>query len=63
MSTKVSGAIVRRVPVRHDDHPRVLGGWEGKAWIADDFDAPDPASLALFEGAEPPKTPAKRPKR
>ena len=32
---------------------RKLGGWEGKGWIADDFDAPLPDEiLAAFEGRE-----------
>lgn len=28
--------------------PRVPGGWEGKVWIGDDFDAPLPAELQTF---------------
>lgn len=28
--------------------PRVLGGWEDKVWIGDDFDAPLPAELQAF---------------
>ncbi len=34
--------------------PRVLGGWEGRVWIADDFDDPLPDELQRsFEGHRP----------
>jgi prevent-host-death family protein len=34
-----------------DDEPRVLGGWEGQVWIAEDFDEPLPDELQrLFDG-------------
>lgn len=33
--------------------PRTLGGWKGRVWIADDFDAPLPAEIqAHFEPDE-----------
>lgn len=33
--------------------PRVLGGWEGQVWIADDFDAPLPDELqGSFSGPD-----------
>ena len=32
--------------------PRKLGGWEGKVWIADNFDAEDPEIIAMFEGKD-----------
>lgn len=36
-----------------DPEPRVLGGWEGHLWVADDFDGPLPDDLQrLFEGSE-----------
>lgn len=31
-----------------DAQPRVLGGWEGRVWIAEDFDAPLPDELLGF---------------
>lgn len=37
-----------------DPEPRTLGGWEGKMWIAEDFDDPLPDELQRhFEGREP----------
>lgn len=36
-----------------DPEPRTLGGWEGRVWIADDFDDPLPEDLQRhFDGAE-----------
>jgi len=36
-----------------DPEPRTLGGWEGRVWIADDFDDPLPEDLQrYFDGAE-----------
>jgi prevent-host-death family protein len=32
--------------------PRKLGGWEGKIWIADDFDETDEELIDLFYGSE-----------
>jgi prevent-host-death family protein len=38
-------------PYREDPEPRVLGGWEGAVWMAEDFDAPLPDELLRhFEG-------------
>lgn len=35
-------------------NPRQPGGWEGKIWIADDFDDPLPEEImAAFRGEEP----------
>lgn len=37
-----------------DPEPRSLGGWEGRIWIADDFDAPLPHELEQhFTGRVP----------
>lgn len=36
-----------------DPEPRVLGGWKGQVWMADDFDGPLPDDLQrLFDGRE-----------
>ena len=37
--------VARLVPVARPQGPRVLGGDEGKVFIADDFDAPLPEEL------------------
>jgi prevent-host-death family protein len=43
--------VARLVPYRAQAEPRRPGGWEGRIWIADDFDAPLPEDLQrLFEG-------------
>ena len=38
--------------VKYQGEPRKLGCWEGKVWMADDFDETDEELIALFEGAE-----------
>ena len=38
--------------VKYELEPRKLGGWEGKVWMADDFDETDEELIALFEGSE-----------
>ena len=40
------------VSIPHADGPRTPAGAMGVTYIADDFDAPDPSILALFEGAD-----------
>jgi prevent-host-death family protein len=46
--------VARLVPYRAQAEPRRPGGWEGRIWIADDFDAPLPEDLQrLFEGDSP----------
>ena len=48
---------VRLVPVE-TKRKRTFGGWEGKGWIADDFDEPLPADMleSIYgEGVEPPE--------
>jgi len=34
--------------VKYDREPRKLGGWEGKVWMADDFDETDEEIIDLF---------------
>lgn len=38
--------------VKYEQEPRKLGGWEGRMWIADDFDETPEELIGLFEGAE-----------
>ena len=41
----------RLVPIMKHALPRVPGEWEGRVWIADDFDAPLPREISdAFEG-------------
>ena len=40
--------VARLVPLQRSRPDRVPGGWEGKVWIADDFDEPDPELEDLF---------------
>jgi prevent-host-death family protein len=43
--------IAKLVPLRRLTEPREPGGWEGRVWIAPDFDAPLPDEiLDAFEG-------------
>ena len=43
----------RLVPLAERAEPRRPGGWEGKVWVAEDFDEPLPADiLAGFEGKD-----------
>ncbi|HEY1272779.1 MAG TPA: type II toxin-antitoxin system Phd/YefM family antitoxin [Terriglobales bacterium] len=42
--------VARLVPAGKPLARRKLGEYEGKVWIADDFDAPCPEVEALFEG-------------
>lgn len=36
-----------------DPEPRTLGGWEGRVWVAEDFDAPLPADVQQLFGGQP----------
>jgi prevent-host-death family protein len=45
--------LVRLVPVEQDSMPRQGGQLRGKISIAEDFDAPDSATLKLFHGEAP----------
>jgi prevent-host-death family protein len=48
---KAGKPYVRLVPCLPERSPRTLGGWEGKVWMADDFDETPESVLRLFEGA------------
>ena len=37
--------VARLVALELSTRPRKPGGWEGKVWMADDFDAPLPKAL------------------
>jgi len=43
--------MARLTAYASDGEPRRFGGFEGKIRIAEDFDAEDPAIVALFEGS------------
>ncbi len=43
----------RLVPIRKGIAPRAPGGWEGRVWVADDFDAPlAPEILSGFQSTD-----------
>jgi prevent-host-death family protein len=45
--------IARLVPFRPVGTKRRFGGWRGRAWVSDDFDAPLPESIEkAFFGEE-----------
>lgn len=49
--SKAGKPVAKLVPLAPALIPRKPGGWEGKVWIAEDFDAPLPQNLqASFEG-------------
>lgn len=48
---KAGRPYVRMVPCVREQTPRILGGWEGKLRIADDFDETPDEVVRLFEGA------------
>jgi len=35
----------RLLPIRKRTGPRAPGGWEGRVWTSDDFDAPLPSNI------------------
>jgi prevent-host-death family protein len=47
---KAGKPYVRLVPCLPERAPRTLGGWEGKVWIAADFDETPEDVVRLFEG-------------
>ena len=47
---KAGRPVARLVPYDEVGEPRQPGGWEGRVWIADDFDELPPEILAAFEG-------------
>ena len=42
--------VARLVPYREATSPRTPGGWEGRVWIAPDFDELPPDVAAAFRG-------------
>ena len=44
--------VARLVPIEPSQSRRRLGMDEGKIWMSDDFDAPDPELEALFYGTK-----------
>lgn len=42
--------VARLVAYDENDAPRTLGGWEGRVWIADDFDELPVEVVAAFRG-------------
>ena len=61
---KYGTPVARLVPLPREKPKRVPGGWKGKIWVADDFDAPLPWEIQrYFEGyqdgdeVEPPRPP------
>jgi prevent-host-death family protein len=50
---KAGRPMVRLVPIRSDDSPRVGGQWKGRVRIADDFDTL-PEDIAAAFGMDPP---------
>jgi len=52
---KAGRPIARLVAYEETDEPRQLGGWEGRVWIAEDFDELPPELLeAFYDDIEPP---------
>lgn len=47
---KAGAPLAKLVPLSPSKEPRKLGGWEGRVWIADDFDEIDEEIQRLFEG-------------
>ena len=57
--TKRKRPVARLVALEASTHPRKPGGWEGKLWMADDFDAPLPEELErefYGDGSGPPSS-------
>lgn len=57
---KAGRPCVQLTPFKAEQLPRTLGGWEGKVWIASDFDASDREVEVLFEGSSPARKRRKR---
>lgn len=49
---KAGRPVARLIPYEESLEPRKPGGWEGRVWIADDFDELPPDLLAAFYGEE-----------
>jgi prevent-host-death family protein len=55
---------VKLTPCLREQTPRVPGEWQGRLWMANDFDATSDELVRLFEGEEDAvKAPAPRRKR
>lgn len=46
--------LVRLVPIQMNSQPRQGNQLKGQIWISEDFDAPDPETIKIFEGDEKP---------
>ena len=46
---KAGAPLAKLVAYERSSQPRKLGGWEGRVWIADDFDDEDEEITRLFE--------------
>jgi prevent-host-death family protein len=49
---KAGRPVARLVPYDESEEPRKPGAWEGRVWIADDFDELPPDILAAFYGED-----------
>ena len=47
---KAGDPVAKLVRYERPKEPRKLGGWEGRVWIAPDFDEEIPEIVAAFEG-------------
>lgn len=47
---KAGKPIAKLVPYKETLEPRTLGGWEGRVWMADDFDELPEEIAAAFRG-------------
>jgi len=47
---KAGKPIAKLVPYQETLEPRTLGGWEGRVWMADDFDELPEEIAAAFRG-------------
>jgi prevent-host-death family protein len=45
--------VAKLIPYTAAKEPRKPGGWEGKVWIADDFDELPEEIMAAFRGERP----------
>jgi prevent-host-death family protein len=43
--------IAKLVPLQRRTEPRVPGAWQGKVWMADDFDETDEELIELWENS------------
>jgi prevent-host-death family protein len=49
---KAGAPVAKLVRYERPEKPRTPGGWEGRVWIAPDFDDVDSEIVATFEGDE-----------